>query len=146
MSENIPVTDVVALLDAQWNSSNVTEPIFVEVNHVNTYVKHDLMNGGDLVTIRSGNPSLTETPIGNHSYGNREFNLIIDVFTALNRQRLWDLGGEIRRICHAKRHTMTNFQRILFLSLSETTQEENEQIWDGEIRIVLQNAGVILET
>ena len=34
-------------------------------------------------------------------------------------KRLFDLIGEVRRICHARRHSLTNFQRIQFLSFNE---------------------------
>ena len=46
MPEPLPITTILADLDAQWNGSNVTEPAFIEVNAANEPIRFDL-NVGD---------------------------------------------------------------------------------------------------
>ena len=144
MPEVLPIVDVLADLDTQWNGSNVTEPAFIEVNGVNEPLRFDL-NVGDQIVGRAGSPALDEEPIGNWKYGNRTYNIELEVFTNINRQRLYDLMGEIRRICHARMHSLTNFQRQQFMSFQEDTSDQ-VNIWTGVIDIQLINNAVLLET
>ena len=144
MPEVLPIVDVLADLDTQWNCSNVTEPAFIEVNGVNEPLRFDL-NVGDQIVGRAGSPALDEEPIGNWKYGNRTYNIELEVFTNINRQRLYDLMGEIRRICHARMHSLTNFQRQQFMSFQEDTSDQ-VNIWTGVIDIQLINNAVLLET
>ena len=144
MPEVLPIVDVLADLDTQWNGSNVTEPAFIEVNGVNEPLRFDL-NVGDQIVGRAGSPALDEEPIGNWKYGNRTYNIEFEVFTNINRQRLYDLMGEIRRICHARMHSLTNFQRQQFMSFQEDTSDQ-VNIWTGVIDIQLINNAVLLET
>jgi len=94
---------------------------------------------------RPGEPAQEETPIGNWKYGNRVYNIILEVHTNQNRQRLYDLVKEIRRICHARMHSLTSFQRIQFGTFSEATQEQ-VNIWTGTVTIILENNAILLET
>lgn len=149
MSTNdiVPVTEVVELLNDYWDTDNVSKPNIIEINDIeDPRIREDLENEGDFVSVRMDNPSIDETPIGNHTYGTREYNLIIEVWTSEGRQRMWDMQREVRRICHARRHLMTNFQRILFRDMGEYDPETIQNIWGGQIRIILQNAGTLLET
>jgi len=149
MASLVAQDDVKALLDAQWNSSNVTEPTMRVINHNDTQIRHDLVNAGDLLTVRADSPFFRETPIGNHTYGHRVTNLLIEIWTTNNsdgRDRLYDLAEEIRRIIHNKRHGMTNFQRILYIGMDEIGIEENEQVWGAQVQVELENRAVLLET
>ena len=47
-------------------------------------------------------------------YGNRVYNLELELYTNSGRHRLYDIVKEIRRICHARMHSLTSFQRIQF--------------------------------
>ena len=49
------------------------------------------------------------------------------------------------KICHARMHSLTNFQRIRFVSFEELTQEQ-VNIWTGTISVQLENNGILLET
>ena len=40
--------------------------------------------------------------------------VVVDIQTKQNRQRLYDLMREIRKNCHVRRHGLTNFQRLQF--------------------------------
>ena len=143
-NEPIPIDTVLADLDSQWNASNVTKPAFITVNAANEPIRFDL-NVGDQVVGRTGSPAMDETPIGNWKYGNRTYNIEIELFTLDSRQRLFNLMQEIRRICHARKHSLTNFQRQQFISFNEETSEQ-VNIWTGTIEIALENTAVLLET
>ena len=149
MASLVAQDDVKALLDAQWNASNVTEPAMRVINHNDTQIRHDLVNSGDLLTVRADSPYLRETPIGNHTYGHRVYNVLLEIWTtnaSNGRDRLYDLAEEVRRIIHNKRHGMTNFQRILFIGMDEIGIEENEQVWGAQVQVELENRAVLLET
>ena len=62
-----------------------------------------------------------------------------------NRQRLYDIVREVRKLCHARMHSLTNFHRIRFMSFQEDTQS-NVNIWTGTIVIQLENSSILLET
>ena len=143
-NEPIPIDDVFTDLDSQWNASNVTKPSFIRVNAANQPIRFDL-NVGDHLIGRTGSPAMEETPIGNWKYGNRTYNIEIELFTLSGRQRLFNLMQEIRRICHARIHSLTNFQRQQFTSFSEETGEQ-VNVWTGTVEIFLENNAVLLET
>jgi hypothetical protein len=149
MASLVAQDDVKALLDAQWNASNVTEPTMRVINHNDTQIRHDLVNAGDLLTVRADSPYFRETPVGNHTYGHRVYNVLLELWTTNasdGRDRLYDLAEEIRRILHNKRHGMTNFQRIVYLGMDEIGIEENEQVWGAQVQVELENRAVLLET
>lgn len=150
MAEPLPVKDFLAELEVPpngvWDITNVAAPKIIEVTGANEPLRFNL-NMGDVVFGRAGDPALEETPIGNWTYGNRVYNLALEVYTTHTggRQRLYDIVGEIRRICHARMHSLTSFQRIKFVSFSEATQEQ-VNIWTGSIIIQLENNAILLET
>ena len=144
-NEPLPVKDFLDELDTQWNTSNVVEPRFIEVTgETSDPLRFDL-NVKDVVVGRPGNPAFNEQPIGNWTYGNRIYNIDIELHTISNRQRLYNLVQEIRRICHARMHNLTNFQRIRFINFQEMTTEQ-VNIWTGVITIQLENNAILLET
>ena len=143
-NEPIPIDDVFTDLDSQWNASNVTKPSFIKVNAANQPIRF-VLNVGDHLIGRTGSPAMEETPIGNWKYGNRTYNIEIELFTLNGRQRLFNLMQEIRRICHARIHSLTNFQRQQFISFSEETGEQ-VNVWTGTVEIFLENNAVLLET
>ena len=146
-NEPVAVADVLSELKGQWNSSNVTEPRVVEVNNSGSAtqsIRVDL-NQADHVIGRAGTPAFQEVPIGIWKYGNRTYTVDLEVYTRQSRLNLYNLVREIRRICHARMHSLTNFQRIQFMSYSEQTQEQ-ANIWVAAVQIQLVNNGVLLET
>ena len=142
--EPIAIDDVFTDLDSQWNASNVAKPTFIKVNAANQPLRFDL-NVGDHLVGRIGTPSFVEQPIGNWKYGNRTYNIEIELFTLNSRQRLFNLMQEIRRICHARMHSLTNFQRQQFQTFNEETSDQ-ANIWTGTVAIQLVNNAVLLET
>ena len=145
MPEPLPIKDFLDELDAQWNASNVAEPKFIEVTGATNDPLRFNLNVGDVVFGRAGAPAIEETPIGNWTYGNRVYNIGLEVYTKTSRQRLYDLVKEIRRVCHARMHSLTSFQRIQFEAFTESTQEQ-VNVWTGAITIKLENNAILLET
>ena len=147
-TEPVPINEFLVDVENQWAYSNVAgtsaKPAFVEVTGDDEPMRFNL-NVNDHFVGRAGSPALEETPIGNWKYGNRMYSLEIEVFTLTSRQRLYDLMREMRRICHARRHALTNFQRQQFVNFQELTQEQ-ANIWAGTVSINLENNAVLLET
>ena len=147
-AEPVAVNEFLVDIEDQWTYSNVSgtsaKPAFVEVTGDSEPLRFNL-NVNDHFVGRAGSPALEETPIGNWKYGNRMYSLEIEVFTLTSRQRLYDLMREMRRICHARKHSLTNFQRQQFVSFQELTQEQ-ANVWAGTININLENNAVLLET
>ena len=69
----------------------------------------------------------------------------LEIYTNTSRQRLYDLMREVRRICHSRIHSLTNFQRIRFVNFNESTDSQ-VNLWTGTIQIELVNNSVSLET
>ena len=69
----------------------------------------------------------------------------LELYTRSGRQRLYDLMAEIRRLCHNRMHSLTNFQRQQFINFEEETQE-HANVWMGTVNIELVNNAVLLET
>ena len=144
-NEPIPVDAIMADLDSQWNASNVEEPIYVTVNSAITEPLRFDLNRGDYIIGRTGSPAFEESPIGNWKYGDRAYNVDLEIYTLLNRQRLYNLMKEVRRITHNRKHSLTNFQRQQFMNFSEEVSEQ-VNIWTGSVSIRLENNAVLLAT
>ena len=147
-TEPVPINEFITELESQWTYSNVSgtskKPAFVEVTGASEPMRFDL-NVNDHFVGRAGSPAMEEEPIGNWKYGNRTYNLDIEVYTLSGRQRLYDLSRELRRICHSRMHSLTNFQRQRFVNFNELTQEQ-ANVWSGTITVTLENNAVLLET
>lgn len=142
----IPVDDVKALIEDNWDdqSGTVPDPIYVVMNNGLDPERHNL-NNGDYINFRTGVPTETEQPIGTWIYGHRVWPIVIEMYTKNSRDRLWEMKDEIRRICHAQMHSMTNFQRIQYKQFSEIVDEEF-LVWQGRIELELVSNAVFLET
>ena len=143
-TEPVPVTDVLAELDTNWDASNVTKPVLVEMAGTDAITRLDL-NRGDYVIARPGSPTLEEIPLGNWKYINRTYNVTIELQTRVSRQRLYDLMAEIRKVCHVRRHSMTSFQRLQFINFNEEVGEQ-VNVWMGTIEVQVVNENVLAET
>jgi len=144
MASLVPQDDVKALLDAQWNASNVTEPNYIEVTGANDPLRFNL-NRADYIIGRAGSPEIQEFPIANYKYGNRVYSVVLELYTKDSRQRLYNLMREVRRVCHDRIHSLSNFQRITFNSFAEDNSDQ-ANVWVGTIDLELQNNAVLLET
>ena len=142
--EPIPIDAIMTDLNSQWNASNVTKPTLITVNKTNDPIRFDL-NVADHLIGRTGSPAFDEQPIGNWKYGNRVYNIELELWTLNSRQRLYNLMQEIRRLCHARMHSLTNFQRQEFLEFTEEVADQ-VNLWTGTVSIQLQNNAVLLDT
>jgi uncharacterized FAD-dependent dehydrogenase len=147
-TEPVPVTDLLTDIESQWTFSNVSgtskKPGFIEVNGASEPLRYNL-NVNDQIIGRAGNPTLQENPIGNYKFGDRIYYVALEIYTNTSRQRLYDLMREVRRICHSRIHSLTNFQRIRFVNFNESTDTQ-VNLWNGIIQIELVNNSVSLET
>ena len=143
MAEPIAVTDILSELNTQWNASNVTKPQLVELNGPEGIFRIDL-NSADYIIGQPGSPTMEETPIGNWKFVDRTYSVTLSVQTRDSRQRLYNLMREIRKICHVRRHEMTNFQRLQFLNFNEDTTEQ-ANVWTGTVSVQLVNQNVLAE-
>ena len=141
-NEPLPADDLLTEFNSQWDTSNVAKPNLVVVTGNGEPVRFDL-NAGDAVVAR--NTAFSETPLGNWTYGNREYTVTLEIWTLRERQRLFNLMQEVRRICHARMHNLTNFQRIQFLNFNEMTTD-TLNVWMGNSQIALVNDSVLFET
>ena len=144
MPEPIPVDILLTDLDSQWNSSNVVEPIFIEVTGADDPNRFNL-NRGDFVIGSPGSPAVLETPIGNWKYVSREYNIELALHTRISRQRLYDIMAEIRRICHVRRHSFTQFQRVQFQQFTEEITEQ-VNVWTGNVTVQFVSENILAET
>ena len=143
MAEPIAVTDILSELNTQWNASNVTKPQLVELNGPEGIFRIDL-NRADYIIGQPGSPTMEETPIGNWKFVDRTYSVTLSVQTRDSRQRLYNLMREIRKICHVRRHEMTNFQRLQFLNYNEDTTEQ-ANVWTGTVSVQKVNQNVLAE-
>ena len=141
-NEPLPADDLLTEFNSQWDTDNVAKPNLVVVTGNGEPVRFDL-NAGDAVVAR--NTAFSETPLGNWTYGNREYTVTLEIWTLRERQRLFNLMQEIRRLCHSRMHDLTNFQRIQFMNFNEMTTD-TLNVWMGNTQIALVNDAVLLET
>ena len=141
-NEPIPVDEFESLLNTYWNSGNVTEPTHAKVNDGTQAERFDYVSN-DLLLYISDSPTFDETAIGNWGYGNQRSRVIIEIYSSVNRQRLYDLMREIRRVTHDKQSDMTNYQLANFLSFNELT-DMAYNVWIGRVIIELINDAFLL--
>ena len=138
----MPADDLLTDFNTQWDTDNVAKPNLVVVTGNGEPLRFDL-NAGDALVAR--NTNFSESPIGTWQYANREYSVSLELWTLRERQRLFNVMQEVRRICHARMHSLTNFQRIQFVSFSEATTDQ-VNVWMGTIQIQLINDAVLMET
>jgi hypothetical protein len=141
-NEPMPADDLLTDFNTQWDTDNVAKPNLVVVTGNGEPLRFDL-NAGDALVAR--NTNFSESPIGTWQYANREYSVSLELWTLRERQRLFNVMQEVRRICHARMHSLTNFQRIQFVSFSEATTDQ-VNVWMGTIQIQLINDAVLMET
>ena len=142
--EPLPTNDIITMLDTYWdtNSGNIPEPTFHDVNDVTSNRVNFRIN--DVIVVHIDVPTQEEQPIGTWVYGNRRTRLALETYTRVGRQRLYDINKEIRRICHVRMHSETNYQRLQYVSFTELVDAEF-QIWIGRTILELVNSAILLE-
>jgi hypothetical protein len=142
----IPSTDIKNLLIDNWDTAdgNLPDPRVVDLNDGSEPIRFDTARA-DIIIVKIDAPMEEENPIGTWIYGHRRWRILLEITTKVGRVRLWDIKNEVRRICHATMHTMTNFQRIQYINFHEN-MEDNQLLWGGRISIELVSNAVLLET
>ena len=142
----IPTTVVESLLETYWDvqGGSVPAPTVIVPNDLVTPIRYDL-RVADYVVVKHASPAEVEEPIGTWIYANRTYRILLEMSTNANRQRLWDIKDEIRRIVHDKRHSLTGFQRIQYRSFTEQ-MDEQQRIWRGNIQLELLSSAVLMDT
>ena len=147
-TEPVPVNEFITDLENEWTFSNVSgtskKPGFIEVTGASEPMRYNL-NVNDQIIARPSGPALQEIPIGNRKFGNRIYNITLELYTNTSRQRLYDVMREIRRICHARIHSLPNIQRIQFMDFNELTNAQ-ANLWAGTVSVQLVNSAITLET
>ena len=162
-SEYLPSEEIIKLLNTTWtnNTDGVPDkPTLIEasgtgVDNAADPVRFDL-NMADVIIARPGSPAFEEQPIGNWIYGNRNWNVELEIYAQTRtvdgnsvhgKQQLYNMMREIRRMCHASRvmPTTSKFQRLQFLNFTVETQQA-VNVWYGTINLQLVNMAVPLET
>ena len=69
----------------------------------------------------------------------------MEIYTRKSRQQLYNLMREVRRICHARKHSLTNFQRLQFSSFNEMVGED-VNVWVGVVEVLVVNTNILAET
>ena len=143
-NEPIPQDTISSMLSTNWNtnSNNTPTPTFFIVNDGTTAIRFDLTSG-DYIGIKADTPSLEENPIGTWIYAHQKTRVLLELYTSISRQRLWNTMKEVRRICHSQMHNLTNYQRVQFASFDEIVDEQ-QRIWKGRIIIELINSAAIM--
>lgn len=147
VATSIPSAIIKTMITTNWDTYEgvLPAPTVVDINEAtDRQLRRDLWLG-DHILIRVDTPAEEETPIGNWVYGNRITRVLLEVYSKKNRQRLYDIASEIRRICHNQMHSLTQYQRIQYRTFNEMTQE-NLNIWEGRVILELVNNAVLLGT
>ena len=142
--EPMPSKIIKDTLNAQWNGSTVTEPNYIDINDGTAPMRVNFKTQ-DYVIISSDNPTETEDPIGNWTYGTRNSRVLLEVYTSNSRQRLYNLKQEIRRIIHNRMHSLSEYQRVQYVDFNEIT-DAAQRLWIGRVSISLVSDAVLLET
>ena len=162
LGEAVAPTEIIRILNGTgsyagyvWDTSTAgvpSKPTLNEANGIRTESSRDPLrfdlsqSDNGVIVARSGNPVLTEEPIGNWNYVNRMYNVELEVYTNENKQHLFNLVREVRRICHKNRTapSVSGFQRVQFVNFIPET-ENAVNVWYGTVNIQLVNLSVLME-
>ena len=153
MAEPLPTKELITELNKNapigWDADNVLKPSLIEATGTGfdtaaDPIRFDL-NKVDVLVSRAGSPAFEEIPLGNWNYANKTYNIEVELYTKVDRQRLYDLMGELRRFCHDRMHGFTKFQRVQFRNFIEQTQQQTN-LWTGIASIQFVNQTVVMET
>ena len=144
--ERIPPKIVSDKLKDNWNDweDNIPLPEIVDVNEdLETAIARYNLQDSDLVIIRTDTGGIRETWRDAHKYADELVNIEIVIFTMKDRQRLYDLMQEIRRIFRTYKHFFGTYHEAIYLSFVELTQQQLN-IWNGIIRTQLDERRIYI--
>lgn len=146
VAESVPQETMKSLLDDNWIPLNeVPKPTVIVVNDSeNPYMRHDLMNISDAITIYAGGPEIIKYR-GNIQYYDRSFPLMIELWTKDSRQRVRDMWKQVKGIVFDHIFGFSGYQIIRFKGYTEMVNQE-VNIWRAQIKFSVESAGVSIET
>jgi hypothetical protein len=143
IAESLPAEDFKKLLEDNWVAYQKSpKPTIIVVNsEEDLQVRFDMGNQGDHVIIRTeGNENIRYR--GNIQYLDKNYPIVMEIWTVNGRQRLRDIRKQIKNICLAHKWEFPNYQLIRFMNFTEMVNEE-ANIWRGVANIMVESAGVI---
>jgi len=140
-----PLQDFKNLLDENWvEYSDIPKPYLLIVNDVDEAISRINLNESDYLLISVGSGEQYRMR-GNWTYYDKIFEIVFNVLTKENRQRLRNINKEIRSICLINKHSFPNWQLIRPIRYREYANTGDINIWRGEITVNLENAGIKAE-
>ena len=138
----IPIRSYLEDLESNMDISLIggEMPQFKEATEDNTPIYFNLVYGDSIIG-KAGLPTFEEVPIGNWKFVNRAYNIELELYTNTNRQQLYNLVQEIRRLAYTTRHSSTDYQRVQFQQFNELP-EGKTNMWHGTMRLQLTNDAV----
>ena len=143
----MPPQKLKNLLEDFWSTleGHVPIPNIVVINSDEEL--RQLIGRKDLLAIRTDSGGEKETLRNAWAYKDVRWDVLIEIWTMENRQRLYDILLVIRGICHSKVHSSseTGFQVLKYVGFVELTTDL-KNVWVGNIRVSLESSGVALDT
>jgi hypothetical protein len=145
VAETIPEEVMKTILEDYWPKiDDVPRPVIIVKNDDNDpFTRVDLTNG-DVLVISTDSPEQIKYR-GNINYYDKAYTLSLEFRSMKDRQRIRDIWRIIRAICFSRKWNFTGYQLIRMLSYQESTND-TVNIWRGVERIVVEAAGVSVET
>lgn len=144
-SEKDALEIMKALIDTKWVSyADTPKPfeIIVQNTAEDPRLRIDL-NFGDAIIIKMDTSEQIRQR-ANFQYFDRVFNMSIEFYTKLSRDRLRNLGKMIRAICTDNMHSFDGYQLIRLKDYAEMV-EDTLNIWKGVQKLQVESARVCAE-
>lgn len=150
VAEPVPSTLILNMFEQKWDnhSGNVPKPKIIESNTrpENTLEIPLGIKEQSVIIIRPDVVGEQETlrDLG-AMYKDVKFDVLVEIHSIVNRQRLYDLKAEVRRIIHANMHNFEGYDICYYRSFSDLGQA-NLNYWQGIIRVQFMSNKVLLDT
>jgi hypothetical protein len=145
VAESVPEEVMFDLLNDNWPKiTEVPKPLLIIKNNAeDPFLRVNLIDT-DALVISPESPEQIKYR-GNIHYYDRAYTLVLEFRSIKNRQRVRDIWRIIRAICFSKKWNFTGYQLIRLQTYQEAVNE-NLKIWKGTIRIIVEAAGVSVES
>ena len=154
VAEAITINEVECLVQTFWDAKNCCE-IPLPLLATTDIVRFDPSEQWGSTAFRAFiNVQLKEQVEQQSGYAaeasNQQLPVIFDIYTfregtvcgGTGRQYMHDLKQELRRIAWANKHSLANWQRIIYEGFEEVYEDSNTQRFHGRMRWTLCNAGI----
>ena len=154
VAEPVTINEVECLVQTFWDSKNCCEipiPLFATTD----IVRFDPSEQWGCTAYRGFvNVQLGEQKEVQSGYAaeavDQTLPITFDIYTlregtvcgGIGRQYMHDIKQEIRRIAWANKHSLTNWQRIIYNGFEEMYEDSNTQRFHGRMNWTLCNAGI----